>query len=94
VPRQHWFSRALKGASRPLPIIPTAALDHAFGGILPAAPLARAIASNDAETAIQLGALCLLEDDLALADFVTAASPRLSSMLRALIDRIAREEGA
>lgn len=94
VPRQHWFSRALKGASRPLPIIPTAALDQAFGGILPAAPLARAIASNDAETAIRLGALSLLEDDLALADFVTAASPRLSSMLRALVDRIAREEGA
>jgi Na+-transporting NADH:ubiquinone oxidoreductase subunit A len=92
--RQHWFSKALKGASRPLPIIPTAALDHAFAGILPATPLARAIASNDAETAIRLGALSLVEDDLALADFVTAASPRLSSMFRALIDRIAMEEGA
>jgi Na+-transporting NADH:ubiquinone oxidoreductase subunit A len=93
-PRRHWFSNALKGASRPLPIIPTAALDHAFGGILPAAPLARAIAANDAETAVQLGALSLLEEDLALADFVTAASPRLSRMLRAMIDQIAREDAA
>jgi Na+-transporting NADH:ubiquinone oxidoreductase subunit A len=93
-PRQHWFSKALKGASRPLPIIPTTALDHSFAGILPAVPLARAIASNDAETAIQLGALSLVEEDLGLADFVTAAAPRLSSMLRALLDRIAKEEGA
>ena len=93
-PRRNWFSKALKGASRPMPIIPTAALDHAFGGILPAAPLARAIAANDAETAVQLGALSLLEEDLALADFVTAASPRLSRMLRAMIDQIAREDAA
>lgn len=88
----HWFSAALRRSSRPLPIIPTAALDHAFGGTLPAAPLVRALAANDAETAVQLGALSLIEEDVALADYVTAASPRLATMLRAMLDRIAEEE--
>lgn len=88
----HWFSAALRRAGRPLPIIPTAALEQAFGGRLPAAPLARAIASNDAETATRLGLLSLVEDDVALADYVTGASPRLPVMLRAMLDRIAREE--
>jgi len=87
----HWFSAALRRAGRPLPIIPTAALDHAFGGLLPAAPLVRALSANDAETATRLGALSLVEEDLALADYVTGASPRLSAMLRAMLDRIAAE---
>lgn len=92
--RLHWFSAALRRARRPLPIIPTAALDQAFGGVLPAAPLVRAIASNDAETATRLGALSLTEEDMALADYVTGASPRLSAMLRGMLDRIAAEEAA
>ncbi len=92
--RRHWFSAALKSSSRPLPVIPTAALDHAFGGLLPAMPLVRALAANDAETAVRLGALSLVEEDLALADYVTGASPRLAAMLRAMLDRIAAEEAA
>ena len=90
--RPHWFSAALRGARRPLPIIPTAALDQAFGGALPAAPLVRAIAANDAETATRLGALSLTEEDVALADYLTGASPRLSTMLRSMLERIAAEE--
>lgn len=93
-PYPHWFSAALRRAGRPLPIIPTAALDQAFGGILPAALLARAIASNDVETAVRLGALSLVEDDMALADYTSAASPRLATMLRAMLDRIAMENVA
>lgn len=92
--RAHWFSAALRRSSRPLPIIPTAALDQAFGGILPAAPLVRAIASNDAETAIRYGALSLVEEDVALADYATAASPRIATMLRAMLDRTMAEETA
>ena len=88
----HWFSAALRRSSRPLPIIPSAALDHAFGGILPAALLVRALAANDAETAARLGALSLLEEDLALADYLTAAAPRRAVMLRAMLNRIAAEE--
>ncbi len=90
--RQHWFSTALRSAGRPLPIIPTAALEQAFGGMLPSAALVRAIVSNDAENATRLGALSLVEEDLALADYVTAANPRLAIMLRSMLDRIATEE--
>ena len=90
--KQHWFSAALRSAGRPLPIIPTAALEQAFGGLLPSAPLVRAIASNDAETATRLGALSLIEEDLALADYVTSANPPLATMLRDILDRIAAEE--
>lgn len=90
--KQHWFSAALRSAGRPLPIVPTAALEQAFGGLLPSAALVRAIASNDTETATRLGALSLLEDDVALADYVTNATPTIAIMLRAMLDRIAAEE--
>lgn len=90
----HWFSAALRRSSRPLPIIPSVALDHAFGGILPAALMVRALAANDAETATRLGALSLLEEDVALADYLTAAAPPLTGMLRAMLNRIATEEVA
>lgn len=90
----HWFSAALRRSGRPLPVIPTAALDQAFGGILPAALLVRALAANDAESAVRLGALSLLEEDVALADYLTAASPRIAAMLRAMLDRIRAEEQA
>ena len=89
--KKHWFSAALRSAGRPLPAIPTAALEQAFGGLLPCAALVRAIASNDAETATRLGALSLVEEDVALADYVTAASPRIATMLRTMLDRIAEE---
>ncbi|MDP3898665.1 MAG: Na(+)-translocating NADH-quinone reductase subunit A [Mesorhizobium sp.] len=93
-PRRHWFSAALRSAGRPLPIIPTAALDEAFGGLLPSTALMRALAANDAETAARFGALSLIEEDLALADYLTAARPRFAIMLRAMLDRVAAEERA
>ena len=92
-PFAHWFSAALRRAGRPLPIVPTAALDGAFAGKLPAAALVRAIASNDVETARRLGMLSLIEDDLALADYVTGASPCLSAMLRRMLEGVMAEEG-
>lgn len=91
-PDRHWFGAALKHAARPLPIIPTAALDQAMGSALPAAALVRALASGDQESAVRLGALSLLEEDLALADYATRAEPALSAQLRILLDRIEDEE--
>ena len=90
--RRHWFLSALQGASRPLPIIPTAALDQAMGGSLPAAALLRALSAGDAETAVKLGALSFLAEDMALVDYVTGADPRFSDVLTTLLDRIAEEE--
>lgn len=88
----HWFGAALKTAARPLPIIPTAALAQAMGGALPAAAMLRALSSGDQETAIRLGALSLLEEDLALADYVSRAEPRLAAQLRAMLDLVEAEE--
>jgi Na+-transporting NADH:ubiquinone oxidoreductase subunit A len=90
--RRHWFLSALKGASRPLPIIPTAALDEAMGGALPAAALLRALSAGDTETAVRLGALSFVAEDMALADYVTGAEPRFSEVLTALLARIEQEE--
>lgn len=91
---RHWFVGALKRAATHAPIIPTAALDQALGGALPAAALVRALASGDTETFMQLGGLSLVEEDLALADYATGARPRLAAQLRAILTRIAVEEDA
>ncbi|PJE28310.1 Na(+)-translocating NADH-quinone reductase subunit A [Pseudooceanicola marinus] len=93
-PRGHWFRNALSRAARPVPLIPTAALEQALGGALPAVALLRALSAGDDETLAKLGGLTLLEEDLALADYVTGAEPRLSALLRGALDRIAAEEGA
>ncbi|MBU1174413.1 MAG: Na(+)-translocating NADH-quinone reductase subunit A [Alphaproteobacteria bacterium] len=90
--RRHWFLSALRGASRPLPIIPTAALDHAMGGALPAAAFLRALSAGDTETAVKLGALSFLAEDMALVDYVTGAEPRFSEVLSAVLERIEQEE--
>ncbi|PTQ65063.1 biotin/lipoyl-containing protein [Celeribacter persicus] len=90
---RHWFNEALDHVSRRAPIIPTAALDLAFGGVLPAAALVRVLASGDVEGFTRLGGLSLLEEDLALADYATGARPRLMTQVRAILDRIEEEEG-
>jgi Na+-transporting NADH:ubiquinone oxidoreductase subunit A len=89
--RDHWFFAALRRAARPLPLIPTAALEQAMGGVLPAMPFLRALSAGDQETAQRLGALSFLEEDLALADYISGAKPPLSSLLRVLLDRVAAE---
>ena len=90
--RQHWFLSALQGASRPLPVIPTAAVDQAMGGDLPAAALLRALSSGDTETAVKLGVLSFLAEDMSLVDYVTGAEPRFTEVLTALLERIEQEE--
>ncbi len=90
--RGHWFSAALTRASRPLPIIPTAALSQSFGGDIPAAALMRALSAGDQEAAARLGALSLLEEDLALVDYVTSSEPSLAAQLRGLLNAIEQEE--
>jgi Na+-transporting NADH:ubiquinone oxidoreductase subunit A len=88
----HWLTSALRRASRPVPLIPTAALEQSLGGALPAAALVRALSAGDRESAVRLGALSLVEEDLALADYVTCAAPRLSFLLRRMLQGIEAEE--
>ncbi len=87
-PRHHWLDAALRRASRPEPIIATAAVEQALGGLVPGMALLRALSVGDDEAAADLGVLSLLEEDMALVDYVTAASPRFSELLRAALDRI------
>ena len=92
--RQHWLVAALTRSAGPKPIIPTAALSHAFGGGLPAAPFVRALSSGDDETAMKLGVLSLLEEDVALADYVLGGDAHLAQLLRGMLDRIEVELAA
>ncbi|MCK8462484.1 Na(+)-translocating NADH-quinone reductase subunit A [Aliiroseovarius sp. S1339] len=92
--RDHWLVSALKQASRPRPIIPTAAIERALGGALPALALLRALAVGDRETATRLGALSLVGEDLTLADYVTCAAPRHSALLDNMLREIAKEEAS
>ena len=90
----HWLVAALTRSSRPRPIVPTAALTQAFGGTMPAATFVRALSSGDDETAMKLGVLSLLEEDVALADYVLGGQAHLASLLRAMLDRIEAEFAA
>ena len=92
--RQHWLLAALTRSAGPKPIIPTSALDQAFGRVLPAASFVRALSAGDDETAMKLGVLSLLEEDVALADYVLGGDAHLAQLLRGMLDRIEVELAA
>lgn len=92
--RTHWLVAALTRAPGARPAIPTAALTQAFGAALPAAPFVRALGAGDDETAMKLGLLSLLEEDVVLADFVLSEGGHLVKQLRAMLDRIRAEFAA
>lgn len=92
--RPHWLVSALTRSARPRPVIPTAALRHSFGAELPAAAFVRALSSGDDEEAMKLGVLSLLEEDVALADYILGGEARLSELLRGMLDRIRTELAA
>lgn len=87
----HWFLAALTRWSLPRPVIPTAALDNAAGAAFPVMPMVRALSVGDDETAVRLGALSLVEEDLALVDYVTGGQPHVGRLLRAMLDRAETE---
>lgn len=93
-PQAHWFRSALTRWSLPRPVIPSAALMQSAGAAFPVMAMVRALAVGDDETAMRLGALSLLEEDLALMDYVTGGDPGLAGLLRAMLDRTAREMAA
>lgn len=88
---RHWLIEALTRSATPSPIIPTAALDQACGGSLPAAPFLRALSAGDDEAAMQYGVLSLLEEDVALADYVLGREADLPALLRGMLQRIRTE---
>lgn len=92
--RRHWLKAALTRSGLPAPVIPTAALTHAFGAALPAAALVRALSAGDDEMAMKLGVLSLLEEDVGLADYVLGGEAHLAGLLRGMLDRIRTEFAA
>lgn len=90
----HWLVSALTRSARPKPVIPTAALAQAFGAALPAAIFVRALSAGDDELAMKLGVLSLLEEDVALADYVLGGEARLQELLRGMLERIRLEFAA
>lgn len=92
--RPHWLGAALTRSAAAMPAIPTAALTQSLGAALPATAFIRALSAGDDETAIRLGALSLLEEDVALSDYVLSEAGQLMARLRAMLDRIATEFAA
>ncbi len=93
-PARHWLIAALTDSAQRRPIIPTAALTQAFGAALPAVPLLRAMGAGDEDAAMRLGVLSLLEEDVALADYVLGAGGDVQRQLRDLLTRIETEYAA
>lgn len=92
--KPHWLLAALDRSARAAPVIPSAALTQAFGAALPEVPFVRALAAGDDETAMKLGLLSLLEEDVALADYVLSESGQLAGQLRIILDRIQTENAS
>ncbi|MGP6086346.1 Na(+)-translocating NADH-quinone reductase subunit A [Antarctobacter jejuensis] len=92
--RPHWLVAALNRNASGNPVIPSAALTQAFAAALPATPFVRALGAGDDETAMKLGLLSLLEEDVALADYVLSEGGHLKDQLRAVLDRIQTEFAA
>lgn len=69
-------------------LIPHAALSRALGPDFPAVALLRSLSVLDVEQAERLGALGLLEEDMALATYLSGGTEDFGARLRAVLDRI------
>ncbi len=91
---QSWFSLLFDSdyTGRSAPLIATSDLDSvAPPGIL-AVPLLRALLIGDAERARELGALELVEEDLALLSYTCSSGTDYGPLLRDILNKILREE--
>ncbi|WP_347311969.1 hypothetical protein [Defluviimonas sp. SAOS-178_SWC] len=74
--------------SRPAPIIPLAALDRALPTDAPVVPLMRALSIGDVEAAERLGALDLIEEDVALLTRLCTSGSDYGHLLRRVLDEL------
>lgn len=75
----------------PPSIIPLPVLDRAEIAGVPVIPLLRALSARDAEGAVALGCLQLVEEDLALASYLCSSRANYGDLLRAVLDELASE---
>lgn len=74
-------------------MLPLEAFERAFPFQILPAPLMRALAVGDVETAARLGCLELLEDDMALLSWLCPSGLEYGALLRQVLDRLAEERG-
>lgn len=84
----HAQGRRRKAPLKRASLIPHAGLLRALGPDLPAVALLRALSVGDLEQAEKAGALGLLEDDMALATYLTGGTEDFAARLRAVLDRL------
>lgn len=87
--RRPAFDASLAG--RRGPFFPLERLERVWPFDLPVAPLLRALVVGDAEAARELGALELVEEDLALVAFLCPGKIEYGPLLRAALDEIERQ---
>lgn len=77
-------AQALKRAA----LVPNAALARSLGPDFPAVALLRALSVGEVEQAERMGVLGLLEEDMALASYLSGGSEDFAVRLRAVLDRL------
>lgn len=82
----------LNQAAPPRPMLPAAALERVWPHGVPVLPLLRALLVNDDDTAMNLGALAFVEEDMALVTSACPAGYDYGQALRAFLDRVREAE--
>lgn len=72
-------------------MLPAESIERVWPHRIPVLPLLRALLTEDDDTALELGALAFVEEDLALASWACPAKYNYGQALRSFLDRVARE---
>lgn len=86
--RRNWLMDALHKAATTPAFIPTQALENTLGPDIAVVPLLRALSIGDAEAAKKLGCEQLVEEDMALASYVTGGTVDFGKRLREVLDTL------
>lgn len=88
-PRKRGFPPGLRGyAGAAAPLLPSEAYERALSQDILPVPLMRALSVGDDETAENLGATDLLEEDVALLSYLCPSGNDYGALLRQTLDRI------
>lgn len=90
--RRAWTSRLpFFGSNTTAPLIPNIAMDRALPGGVLAVPMMRALSVGDAQAAKQLGALDLVEEDVAALNMICTSGADYRVLLRSVLDELAED---
>lgn len=80
-----------QSSSRPVPVIPTVALEQALPFDIPVVPFLRALSVGDAENASWMGCLEMVEEDVAAVSLACTSGADYGRMLRHVLDELAED---